>query len=85
VNVSWEPRDDQNNRHHDAGNGSLARILAVKPRAWARRNAALGLDRALRPSKVNNHASDALCSMYANQNPSFSGISLHGFAVKGQI
>lgn len=39
------------------------------PAPAARRNAALGLDRSLRPSKVVNRASDAFRSMYANQNP----------------
>ena len=33
ANVSREPRDDDNDRHYGTGNGRLARILAVKPRA----------------------------------------------------
>src|SRR6266568_2387366 len=45
------------------------------PAPSARRYAALGLDRSVRPSKLAHRAADASCSMYGNVKSTFTEIS----------
>src|SRR4051812_26655772 len=67
ANVFQEQRDD-NNRHRGTDDDRSARTLAVKSRAYGAPYRASGLDRSVRPSKVDDRADDAELSMDRNQN-----------------
>src|SRR5262245_45843849 len=59
ANAFPELHDDDHTRHRGTGHDRLGRTLAVKSRAYGAPYRASGLDRSVRPSKVDNRADDA--------------------------